>query len=53
MLNGTPRAPWQTQAFPMPRRGELFERERGVDPDVRLWDASVLTFWFAVGPKHL
>src|ERR1022692_1033063 len=27
---------WQTQAFPMSRRNERFERERGADPDVRL-----------------
>ncbi|PYX70155.1 MAG: hypothetical protein DMG72_19385 [Acidobacteria bacterium] len=40
MFNGTPRAPWQTQAFPMPPAGG----ERGVHPDVRLWDACVLPF---------
>jgi hypothetical protein len=43
-FNGTPRTPWQTQPFPMRPREELCERERGVDPDVRLWDAWVLTF---------
>jgi hypothetical protein len=34
--DGTPRAAWQTQPFPMPQREELFEleRQRGVDPDV-------------------
>jgi len=37
--------------IPNARREELFERERGVDPDVRLWDYSVLTFWSAVCPE--
>ena len=31
MSNGTPRTPWQTLAFPMPRREELFEREDTLD----------------------
>src|ERR1035441_1010647 len=34
--NGTLGTPWQRQTFPMSRREEWFERERGADPDVRL-----------------
>src|SRR5271169_20983 len=30
--NGTPRTPWQTQAFPMPRREELFEQHERLPP---------------------
>ena len=51
MPNGTSRTPWQPQLFPWIGREESFERERGVDPDVRLWDACVLTFWSAVCPE--
>jgi hypothetical protein len=32
MSNGTPRTPLQAQAFPMPRREELFEQQERLTP---------------------